>query len=110
MDVGKRNIRGCASLLVSRRRRPADHQRVAELAKALTEAEPRADRELLEFSADQARSHRDVIARFGCHPHRNAVLGRESTPAEREYLAIGRFVHTRSFEDWQNTRTVSEYQ
>jgi hypothetical protein len=51
-----------------------------------------------------------VIARFGCHPHRNAVLGRESTPAEREYLAIGRFVHTRSFEDWQNTRTVSEYQ
>ncbi len=27
----------------------------------------------------QARGHRDVIARFGRHPHRNEVLGRSST-------------------------------
>ena len=34
-----------------------------------------------------ARHHRDIIARFGRFPHRNAILGRESTEAERAYLA-----------------------
>lgn len=34
-----------------------------------------------------AESHHEVIARFGRFPHRNAALGRESTAAEREYLA-----------------------
>jgi len=34
-----------------------------------------------------AWAHRAVIARFGRFPHRNAVLGRESTAAERAYLA-----------------------
>ena len=33
-----------------------------------------------------ARRHLEIIERFGRFPHRNAVLGRESTPAEREYL------------------------
>lgn len=33
-----------------------------------------------------AREHRDVVARFGRFPHRNAVLGRASTPAEHAYL------------------------
>ncbi len=30
--------------------------------------------------------HRDIIARFGRFPHRNAVLGRESTPEEAAFL------------------------
>ncbi len=34
-----------------------------------------------------ARKHLDVIARFGRFPHRNAVLGRTSTPEEADYLA-----------------------
>ena len=34
-----------------------------------------------------AEAHRDVIRRFGRFPHRNAVLGRESTAAEVEFLA-----------------------
>lgn len=34
-----------------------------------------------------AKQHRDIIARFGRFPHRNTVLGRESTPEERVYLA-----------------------
>lgn len=34
-----------------------------------------------------AIAHRDVIARFGRFAHRNAVLGRVSTPAEKAYLA-----------------------
>lgn len=33
-----------------------------------------------------ARAHRDVIARFGRFPHRNALLGRSSTPEERDHL------------------------
>lgn len=41
--------------------------------------------------------HRDIIARFGRHPHRNAVLGRTSTAEERAYLAAGDLVHRRSF-------------
>ena len=49
----------------------------------------------LRFSAGQARSHRDVVARFGRHPHRNEVLGRQSTPDEIEYLASGQLPHTR---------------
>lgn len=36
---------------------------------------------------DYAWRHRAVIAQFGRFPHRNAVLGRESTPAELTYLA-----------------------
>jgi uncharacterized protein (DUF924 family) len=40
--------------------------------------------------------HRDVIARFGRQPHRNALLGRQSTPEELEYLARGELVHKRA--------------
>ena len=32
------------------------------------------------------RQHKVIIERFGRYPHRNAILGRESTPAEIEYL------------------------
>lgn len=31
--------------------------------------------------------HKEIIDRFGRYPHRNAVLGRESTEAERLFLA-----------------------
>lgn len=34
-----------------------------------------------------ARHHRDLVARFGRFPHRNAVLGRESTAEEQAHLA-----------------------
>lgn len=34
-----------------------------------------------------ARDHAEVIANYGRFPHRNAVLGRASTPAEQEYLS-----------------------
>jgi uncharacterized protein (DUF924 family) len=33
-----------------------------------------------------AQKHADVIARFGRYPHRNAVLGRKSTPEELAFL------------------------
>lgn len=34
-----------------------------------------------------AAAHRDVIAKFGRFPHRNAILGRSSSPAELEHIA-----------------------
>ena len=37
--------------------------------------------------ADYARQHRDIIARFGRFPHRNAVLGRSNTEEETAFLA-----------------------
>lgn len=42
-------------------------------------------------NAKWALHHRDIIRRFGRFPHRNAALGRESTPGEREFLAEGGF-------------------
>ena len=38
-----------------------------------------------------ARHHHEIIARFGRFPHRNALLGRESTPEEQALLAEGGF-------------------
>lgn len=35
--------------------------------------------------------HMDPIARFGRFPHRNEILGRESTENEKHYLATGGF-------------------
>jgi uncharacterized protein (DUF924 family) len=35
---------------------------------------------------DFAIRHHDIIARFGCFPHRNAAVGRPDTPEEIEFL------------------------
>lgn len=45
-----------------------------------------ASRKDYESFLDYARRHHDIIARFGRFPHRNAVLGRASTPEEEEFL------------------------
>lgn len=44
-------------------------------------------REQLEDSAAFARLHRDIVERFGRFPHRNAILGRDSTESEAAWLA-----------------------
>jgi uncharacterized protein (DUF924 family) len=50
-------------------------------------AEAPADlRDYCAYTAGYARKHRDLIAQFGRFPHRNAVLKRESTPAEQAWL------------------------
>ena len=38
-----------------------------------------------------ARIHLDIIERFGRFPHRNAALGRVTTPAEQAFLDAGGF-------------------
>lgn len=42
-----------------------------------------------ENSLAYAEEHADVIRRFGRFPHRNQILGRESTAEERAFLADG---------------------
>ena len=61
---------------------------VRGLTSLVSECSP-AQRESCQAFLDYAHRHRDVIARFGRFPHRNAVLGRETTPVERDYLDAG---------------------
>lgn len=44
----------------------------------------------LEPNLHFAEHHRGIVRRFARFPHRNAILGRESTPAELDYLASDR--------------------
>ena len=56
----------------------------------LRELRQRADpawRAYVERSIKGWTRHRDIVARFGRFPHRNAVLGRASTPEEVAHLA-----------------------
>lgn len=58
----------------------------AEIARAPA---PAALSAALSGFANYAVTHREIVDRFGRFPHRNAVLGRESTAAEQEFLASG---------------------
>ena len=55
--------------------------RAVELFQLLTQS-----REGFESMLDYAQRHQEVIARFGRFPHRNAILGRDSTPEELAFL------------------------
>jgi uncharacterized protein (DUF924 family) len=44
------------------------------------------NRDFFAFALDYAKRHRDVIATYGRFPHRNAILGRRDTEAERAFL------------------------
>jgi uncharacterized protein (DUF924 family) len=48
-----------------------------------------------ELCASQARAHREEIARFGRHPSRNVILGRETTAEEKQYLETEGPAHLR---------------
>ena len=72
-----------------------DPQQVAFLIMPLMHSENMDDQNLsvqlfdelaLEGNLRFAQHHRSIVERFGRFPHRNAILGRESTPAELEYL------------------------
>ena len=53
----------------------ADQERACELMRPLGDEQ-----------YDYALRHKVIIERFGRFPHRNAILGRESTPEEIEFL------------------------
>jgi uncharacterized protein (DUF924 family) len=60
--------------------------RCVALFSALRDELSGAQREDFEGQLDFAERHREIIRRFGRFPHRNAILGRTSTPAELEFL------------------------
>ncbi|MGH7056681.1 MAG: DUF924 family protein [Acetobacteraceae bacterium] len=61
-----------------------DQEKSVALFKGLSAAPGLAD---ADGPIDYARRHRDVIRRFGRFPHRNAALGRVSTPEELAWLS-----------------------
>ena len=61
-------------------------ERGVALFEALALAAPLGLRRTLDENADFARRHRDIIQRFGRFPHRNAILGRATTPEEAAFL------------------------
>jgi uncharacterized protein (DUF924 family) len=65
----------------------AVQERSVALFTALAAGAPAPLRASLQANVRYAEEHRDVIARYGRFPHRNALLGRESTPAEIAFIA-----------------------
>ena len=69
---------------------------LAEVTERIIEKMP----EQLSFRADRLRSQNarvtNIIATFGRHPHRNAILSRLSTPQEEAYIEAGDFPHLRA--------------
>lgn len=64
----------------------ADQERSIELYKKLAAEVPEKWRETFDGYLDFAVRHEVIIDRFGRFPRRNAILGRESTPEELEFL------------------------
>jgi len=63
----------------------ADQDRAVALFESIPEG-PDFDVEARAGSIRSAHRHREIIARFGRFPHRNAALGRETTPEEAAFL------------------------
>ncbi|MEP0391320.1 MAG: DUF924 family protein [Erythrobacter sp.] len=62
---------------------PFEHsENLADQDEAVRMIEPLGDDDFTRY----AHTHRNVIVRFGRFPHRNTILGRTSTPQEKEYL------------------------
>jgi uncharacterized protein (DUF924 family) len=67
------------------------HENAASQARAVILLEQHARETGDAKSLDYARLHASLIARFGRFPHRNTVLGRESTEEETAYIEQGGF-------------------
>ena len=63
-----------------------DQDRSVELFRELALSVPEGKRPTFAGFLDYAKRHREVIARFGRFPHRNRILGRESTAEETAFL------------------------
>jgi uncharacterized protein (DUF924 family) len=59
----------------------ADQERCCDLSRAAGDA----------HTLEYAEIHADIIRRFGRFPHRNKVLGRDTTPEEQAFLDAGGF-------------------
>ena len=68
---------------------PELQRRSVERLESLASGADEAWRDYIAENVRYARLHRDIIERFGRFPHRNRILGRESTEEEVRYLADG---------------------
>jgi uncharacterized protein (DUF924 family) len=67
---------------------PFEHSEdIADQERGLTLFRATGDPELIKY----AQEHADIIRRFGRFPHRNAILGRVTTPEEQAFLDDGGF-------------------
>jgi uncharacterized protein (DUF924 family) len=64
----------------------SDQDRSVELFRELASSVQPEYRETFAEYVDYAVRHREIIARFGRFPHRNSILGRESTAEEKAFL------------------------
>ena len=64
-------------------------ERGLDLLRALKAGADEAWKPYVEQSIRGWTRHRNIVADYGRFPHRNAVLGRASTPAELDYIAGG---------------------
>jgi len=63
-----------------------DQHTCVGLFNALRDDTPEGFRHLTGAYLHHAHQHRDIVKRFGRFPHRNALLGREPTPEELNFL------------------------
>ena len=75
------NLRSFFYLPLMHSEDPADHERCIALHRA------HGDPEGIKYS----EHHADIVRRFGRFPHRNAILGRQTTPEEQAFLDGGGF-------------------
>lgn len=101
VDVASRAIEnGFDHVLDEERRKflyiPFMHsERLADQERGIALYEAAGDADSLKF----AEEHADLIRRFGRFPHRNAILGRESTAEEKAFLADGAKTYGQSAAD-----------
>jgi len=67
----------------------ACQRRCIALTREVVESVPEARRQPFQEFLDYAEEHAGIVERFGRFPHRNRVLGRNSTPEEQAYLEAG---------------------
>ena len=63
-----------------------DQARCVDLMQGLVREVPESQRRTFEGFVDYAKAHQRIVDRFSRFPHRNAILGRESTSEEIEFL------------------------
>ena len=64
-----------------------DQNLCVDLFTQLVESVHEQAKESVQGNLKYAIEHRDIVEKYGRFPHRNKILGRQSTPEELEYLA-----------------------
>jgi uncharacterized protein (DUF924 family) len=70
-------------------------ERVIVMLDTVAHGVPEPSQSVYRYTIGLAQGHLETIRRYGRFPHRNATIGRTSTPEEAEYVRKGDFVHLR---------------